>query len=215
MHRAFGLEIPQTLPEMCDPRTMAVLVYDMQIGVVNQIKNGPEIVGKVAEVISAAREGGFRVFFSRYMTLPKEVAGIAQLRMAMAWQRVASPELVQTIFRSDSPGFQLVPELAALPTEAVFDRITMSAFEGNPLTIALRDCGIISVAHVGVALEVGIEPSVRHAADLGFIPILVTDACGAGHADAAERSLESLKFAGDAVFTDVANISPLLRRKNP
>jgi nicotinamidase-related amidase len=133
--------------------------------------------------------------------------------MAMAWQRVASPELVQTIFRSDSPGFQLVPELAAHPTEAVFDRITMSAFEGNPLTIALRDCGIISVALVGVALEVGIEPSVRHAADLGFIPILVTDACGAGHAEAAERSLESLKFAGDAVFTDAANISALLSRK--
>jgi nicotinamidase-related amidase len=89
----------------------------------------------------------------------------------------------------------------------------MSAFEGNPLTIALRDCGIISVAVVGVALEVGIEPSVRHAADLGFIPILVTDACGAGHADAAERSLESLKFAGDTVLTDVANISALLSRR--
>jgi nicotinamidase-related amidase len=213
MHRAFELNIPQTLPEMCDPRTMAVLVYDMQIGVVKQIKNGPEIISKVAEVISAAREGGFRVFFTRYMTLPKEVAGVAQLRMAMAWQRVASPELVQTIFRPDSPGFQLVPELAARPTEAVFDRITMSAFEGNPLTIALRDCGIISVGIMGVALEVGIEPSVRHAADLGFIPILVTDACGAGHAEAAERSLESLKFAGDAVFTDASNISLLLSRR--
>ncbi|HEY1947902.1 MAG TPA: cysteine hydrolase [Bryobacteraceae bacterium] len=213
MHHAFGLNIPQTLPEMCDPRTMAVLVYDMQIGVVNQIKNGPEIISKAAEVVSAARAGGFRVFFTRYMSLPKEVAGAAQLRMAMAWQRVASPELVRSIFLPDSPGFQMVPELAARPTEAVFDRITMSAFEGNPLTIALRDCGIISVAFVGVALEVGIEPSVRHAADLGFIPILVTDACGAGHAEAAERSVESLKFAGDTIFTDVANISVLLSRR--
>jgi nicotinamidase-related amidase len=213
MQSAFGLNVPQTLAEMCDPRTLAIVVYDMQIGVLNQIKNGPEIISKVAEVISAAREGGFRVFFSRYMTLPKEVAGVVQLRMAMAWQRVASPDLVQTIFHPDSPGFQLVPELAARSTEAVFDRITMSAFEGNPLTIALRDCGIMSVAFVGVALEVGIEPSVRHAADLGFIPILVTDACGAGHAHAAERSLESLKFAGDAVFTDVAQLSALLKRK--
>jgi nicotinamidase-related amidase len=213
MHRAFGLNIPQTLPEMCDPRTMAVLVYDMQIGVVKQIKNGPEIISKVAEVVSAAREGGFRVFFTRYMTLPKEVAGIAQLRMAMAWQHVASPELVQTMFRPDSPGFQLVPELAARPTEAVFDRITMSAFEGNPLAIALRDCGILSVAVVGIALEVGIEPSVRHAADLGFIPVLVRDACGAGNTDAGKRSLESLNFAGDAVFTDVADISALLRQR--
>jgi hypothetical protein len=27
-------------------------------------------------------------------------------------------------------------------------------------------------------------------------------ACGAGHADAAARSIEALKFAGDAVITD-------------
>lgn len=213
MHQTFGLNIPQTLAEMCDPRTMAIVVYDMQVGVVKQIKNGPDITTKVVEVVSAARNGGYRVFFTRYMTLPKEMAGIAQLRMAMAWQRVAFPELIQTIFQPNSAAFPLVPELAPRVSEAVFDRITMSAFEGNPLTTALRDCGIVSVALVGVALEVGIEPSVRHAADLGFIPIVITDACGAGHADAAKRSIESLKFAGDAVFTDVAAISALLSRK--
>ena len=48
-------------------------------------------------------------------------------------------------------------------------------------------------------MEVGIEPTVRHGADLGYIPVVVTDACGAGHQDAAERSLASLRFTGDAV----------------
>ncbi len=212
MQNAFGLNLPQTLAEMCDPSTMALIVYDMQVEILNQIRNGAEIIRKVMEVVQAARDGGYRVFFTRYMTLPKEVAGIAQLRMAMAWQHVDSPEKIQAAFHRDSPGFQLLPELPALPTEAVFDRITMSAFEGTPMNIALRDCGIVSVAILGVALEVGIEPTVRHAADLGYIPIVVTDACGAGHPEAAERSLESLKFAGDAVMTDVATISELLRR---
>ncbi|MBV8708250.1 MAG: cysteine hydrolase [Acidobacteriaceae bacterium] len=197
---------------MCDPRTMALIVYDMQIGILRQIRNGPEIISNVIEVVQAARNGGYRVFFTRYMTLPKEVAGVAQLRMAMAWQRIDSPENIQTAFHRDSPGFQLIPELPALPTEAVFDRITMSAFEGTPMNIALRDCGIVCVAVLGVALEVGIEPTVRHAADLGYIPIVVTDACGAGHPEAAERSLESLRFAGDAVMTDTTTISRLLRR---
>jgi biuret amidohydrolase len=207
MQNAFGLNLPETLADMCDPRTMAVLVYDMQVGILSQIRNGPVIIHNVVEVVQSARDAGFRVFFTRYMTLPKEVAGIAQLRMAMAWQHVDSPEQVRTAFHRDSPGFQLIPELPALPTEAVFDRITMSAFEGTPMNIALRDCGIVSVVMVGVALEVGIEPTVRHAADLGYIPIVVTDACGAGHPEAAERSLESLKFAGNAVMTDVATIS--------
>jgi nicotinamidase-related amidase len=76
----------------------------------------------------------------------------------------------------------------------------------------LRDCGITAVAVVGIAMEVGIEPTVRHAADLGFVPVVVTDACGSGHPDAAKRSLDSLAFAGDALFTDTATFCRLMRQ---
>lgn len=71
--------------------------------------------------------------------------------------------------------------MTLLSSEAIFDKITMSAFESTPLDIALRDCGILIV---GVATEIGIEPTVRHAADLGCIPVVVTDACGAGNGQA-------------------------------
>jgi nicotinamidase-related amidase len=53
-------------------------------------------------------------------------------------------------FLRDAPGFQIVSELAPRPEEAVFDKITMSAFEGTPLAIALRDCGISSIANPSV-----------------------------------------------------------------
>jgi nicotinamidase-related amidase len=92
----------------------------------------------------------------------------------------------------------------------IFDKITMSAFEGTPLDIALRDCGINSFIIVGVATEIGIEPTVRHGADLGYIPIVVADACGAGHKDAGERATASLKFMGDAIVTDTQSIRAIL-----
>jgi biuret amidohydrolase len=63
---------------------------------------------------------------------------------------------------------------------------------------------------VGVAMEVGIEPTVRHGADRGLIPIVVTDACGAGNPSAARRSLDALAFAGDAILTDAATITRVL-----
>ena len=63
----------------------------------------------------------------------------------------------------------------------------MSAFAGTFLDIALRDCGINSFAVVGVATEVGIEPTVRHGTDRGYIPVVVTDACGAGNDEAGEQ----------------------------
>ena len=62
--------------------------------------------------------------------------------------------------------------------------------------------GIGALAMVGIAMEIGIEPTARHAADLGIIPVVIEDACGAGHVDAAQRSREALHFAGDAIMTD-------------
>jgi hypothetical protein len=48
---------------------------------------------------------------------------------------------------------------------------------------------------VGIAMEIGIEPTVRHV-DLGYIPVVLKDACGFGDRDAAERSIASLEFRG-------------------
>lgn len=215
MRRAFGLDIPQTLEDICDPTRMALVIYDMQVGIVKQIENGAQITDKVVRVLEAARKAGVRVLFTRHMSLPNELMGISQIRMAMAWQRVKSPEQVQPWFLRDTPGFHLIPEMNPSPSEAIFDKISMSAFEGTPLNMALRDCGIVAFAIVGIALEIGIEPTVRHGADLGYIPVVVKDACGFGHRDAAERSLAALEFAGDALLTNLDTfIAQLGRNKH-
>jgi nicotinamidase-related amidase len=179
VEKASGPNIPRTLEEVCDPRRMALLVYDMQVGIVSQLRDGPEITARVAEVLRAAREGGFPVFFSRHMSLPKELMGVFQIRQAMAWQRVERLEDVEPWFPRDSPQFQVVPDLEPLPSEAVSDKIAMSAFSGTFLNMAFRDLGIDAFAICGIATELGIEPTVRHGADLGFVPVVVKDACGA------------------------------------
>jgi biuret amidohydrolase len=212
MKHVQGLPIPQTLEDVCHPRHLALLIYDMQAGIVSQLKDGAAIAAKVGQVLASARAAGVRVFFTRHLSLPKELMGAFQYRMAMAWQRVDDPADVQPWFLRDSPGFAIVPELAPLPSEAIFDKLAMSAFGGTPLEFALRDCGISAVAIAGIATEIGIEPTARHAADLGLIPVIISDACGAGHQEAGERSLASLRFAGDALFTDVAQFSRLVSK---
>ena len=212
MQHVFGLDIPQTLDEVCDPARLALIVYDMQVGIVNQIENGRQLTQKVVQILDAARAARIRVIFTRHMSLPKELMGVSQFRMAMAWQRVKSVNEVKPWFLRDSPGFHLIPEVKPLPSEAVFDKIAMSAFEGTPLDIALRDCGIDSFAIVGIAMEIGIEPTARHGADLGYIPVVVKDACGFGHRDAAARSIASLEFAGDSLLTNVETICAQFQR---
>jgi nicotinamidase-related amidase len=214
MKSAFGMRIPQTLEEVCDPQRIALLVYDMQVEILNQIKNADEITRQVLKVLTAARDARVRVFFSRHLSLPKELMGMFQFRMAMAWQRVDSPEKVTAWFLRDSPGFQIIPELLPRTTEGVFDKLTMSAFEGTWLDFALRDCAINAFIIVGVATEIGIEPTARHGADLGYISVLVTDACGNGNEEAAKRSIENLRFAGDALITNTETICKIFRNQS-
>ena len=212
MKNIFGLSIPETLEDVCDPQRVALLVYDMQVGILSQIKNPEQFTLQVLKVLTAARRAGVRILFSRHLSLPKELMGMSQFRMAMAWQRTDSPDQVNPWFLRDAPGFQIIPELSPRQTEGVFDKLTMSAFEGTWLDFALRDCGINAFIIVGVATEIGIEPTARHGADLGYIPVLITDACGAGNDEAAKRSIDGLRFAGDALITDTETICQILQK---
>jgi len=204
MKNIFGLNIPESLEEVCDPKRIALLVYDMQIGILSQIKNADHVTRQVLRVLTVARDAGVRVFFSRHLSLPIELMGVFQFRIAMTWQRVNSPEQVKPWFLRHNPGFQITPEVSPGSNEGVFDKLTMSAFEGTWLDLALRDCGINAFIIVGV-------PTVRHGADLGYFPVIVLDACGAGHEQAAKRSIESLRFSGDAIITDTETICGILQ----
>jgi Amidases related to nicotinamidase len=216
MRRRSGLDIPKTLEDACDPATMALIVYDMQAGVLRQLPDGgAEAVERVSQVLTAARAGGYPVFFTRHMSLPVRLMGRAQLRTAMAWQRVDDPEKVESWFLRDTPGSQIVADLSPRGDEAVFDKLAMSAFAGTPLEMALRDLGIRAFAIAGVALEIGIAPTVWQAVDLGLIPVVVADACGGRDQPAMQRVLDDFRFSGDALLTDIATITPLLAARPP
>jgi nicotinamidase-related amidase len=182
-----------------------LLVYDMQVGIARQVKGADIVIDRIATLIAAARKAGMRIAFCRHHSLPKPWMGVAAMRMAMAWQRTDQPNDVSCWFPRGHDATGIVPALAPADDDMVFDKIAMSAFEGTWLATALRDAGIVGLAVAGIAMEIGIEPTCRHAADLGFVPILIEDACGAGDAQAAARSVEALKFAGDTIVTTQAD----------
>jgi len=95
----------------------------MQVGILSQIAKPDELTRQVRRVLTAARDAGVRVFFSRHLSLPKELMGVFQFRMAMAWQRTDSPEQVNPWFLRDTPGFQIVPELSRRSTEGSFEKL--------------------------------------------------------------------------------------------
>ena len=210
MDRFNGLDVPESLLDALDPATLAFVVYDMQTGILAQIDDRDRVVANVLRLLAAARKRRVRTVFTRHYSMPTELAGVYQLRQAKIWQGKERAAETRPLIPHGSPGFALADGLEPGPGEAVLDKITMSAFEGTPLGIVLRDCGVRAYLIAGVATEVGIEPTVRHSADLGYIPIVVRDACGAGDEAAGRRALQGLEFAGDAIIADTEEICSAL-----
>ncbi len=135
------------------------------------------------------------VLYVRHVSLPPTHMGVAALRTAMAWQRVSQATTVTAAFPPDASHTQIDGEIAPVDGEPVFDKLGMSAFVGTPVEQVLRDRGVTTLVLVGAVLEIGIEPTARHAADLGLLPVVVDDACGVVDAEAAQRSLASLDYS--------------------
>src|SRR3981189_1901981 len=103
MLKVQGFTIPRTLEEVVSPDNTALLIYDMQAGITRQIANADEIVARVRLILESARRVGMRTFFTRHMSLPKNLMGAFQLRTALAWQHTNSPDEIKPTFLRDSP----------------------------------------------------------------------------------------------------------------
>lgn len=195
MQHAFGMAVPETVAEMCQPGLAAVLVYDAQVGILRHIRGEAAVRNRIRAILDAARSVEVPVIYVRHVSLPPSHMGVGALRAAMAWQRLERAADVRSPFPPDAPHAQLVDDLAPRAGEPVFDKLGMSAFVGTPLESVLRDRGVTTLVLVGAVLEIGIEPTARHAADLGLVPVVVEDACGVVERDAAERSLAALDYS--------------------
>jgi nicotinamidase-related amidase len=204
------LSIPRQLPEICRPSRTALIVYDMQVGVVSQIEEGKAVTEKCVALLAAARKAGYPVYFTRHRWLPNRLAGVGQLRRAMIWHRTDDPWSVSPPFAPGSPAFEIVPELQPVEDECAIDKITMSAFEGTFLHIAMRDASLESFIIVGIALEVGIGPTVRQALDLNLIPVVVSDACGSRTPRHKEQVLTEFADTSEVIVVDTGTLLQLL-----
>ena len=70
MDEHHGLAVPRTLEEACDPRRTALVVYDMQVGILGQIAERGHVLAAVQRTLEAARAAGVRTLFLRHVTLP-------------------------------------------------------------------------------------------------------------------------------------------------
>ncbi|MCB1397978.1 MAG: cysteine hydrolase [Rhodobacter sp.] len=133
-------------------------------------------------IIDMQREMQVRLDAGRDCVNPGAGAAIARLVAAC---RAAEVPVVHVRHRQDdparpfhpeAPGFAPMPCAEAAPGEAVFVKVTSSAFASTGLEAHLRGLGIGRLFVVGAVAGFCVNSTVRAAADLGFAVTVVRDA---------------------------------------
>ncbi|CAM4244445.1 cysteine hydrolase [Nocardia ninae] len=145
------------------------------------------VVARAVEFHDAAAARKIPVVFTRF-TIP---VGEGELVRNTGFMR--SVGAAQTEFRPDSPGSQLIPEMAAQATE-VFDNQKLSGLAGSALAEWLAGHGIDTLFVTGVATNLTVEQTARQATDLGFTVHVLADCTAAADVAAHEASLANLEL---------------------
>lgn len=161
--------------EPIDLAHSALIVWDMQQGIAGRASNRTEIVPRIAALLAAYRRHHLPIVYSQHTTLPEGWQNPAMARsMTRRGRAPRSFRLTPGV-----PEWEILPELAPGPEDLVLTKTTPSFFVGTLLEPLLRFRGVTSLVLSGVSTEAGIMGTARHAADLGFLPLIVEDGVGA------------------------------------
>lgn len=101
-----------------------------------------------------------------------------------------------------SPGAAITDEVAPRDGDKVVTHKRVGGFSDSDLDATLKAAGVDTVVFTGVATNASVEGTARHASDLGYRTVVVSDACSAGSEAAHNASLESLGLLAEIVTTD-------------
>lgn len=140
----------------------ALLVVDMQVGVMADVQEPERLTQMVALAVDRARAQGAPVL----------------------WVQHEDQEMPK-----DSPGWQMVPALAPAPGEVCLVKAYNSSFEGTPLEEELDRLGVSRVVLAGAATNWCIRATAYAALERGYDLTLVADGHGTGPLERADGSV--------------------------
>ena len=168
------------LARLVNPSTSALLVQEMQAGVVGTGSGLPAVaeagasislIDQVAVVVKAARAVGVRVVHCTAENLPDEFGANRNARVFGAARKAGMENA------PGSESVQPIPEVGTEPGDVVLPRFHgLSPMTGSPLDSLLRNDGVTTVVVVGVSLNVAIPNLVFDAVNRSYQVVVVSDA---------------------------------------
>lgn len=170
---------------------MALLVMDVQTGIVARYAQASAILDRINTAIAAARTAsipviyvvvGFRQGFPEISPNNKTFSAIRQQ---------------QSPLQATMTAMEVHPAIAPQPTDIVVTKRRVSAFTGSDLEVVLRAQGILHLVLSGIATSGVVLSTLREAADKDYQLTVLSDCCVDGDEE-VQRVLLSKVFPRQA-----------------
>src|SRR5579864_4682772 len=173
-------------PLEVDLRKSAIVIVDMQNAFASKggmldITDASRVIRVIRSIIEAARQNGVAVVYLRMAYKPdlSDSGGPnspnfhKELAMTLMCSR---PELKGKVLTEGTWDAEIVEDLAPQPGYLIITKTRYSGFAGTPLDSQLRMRGIQYLFFAGIATNVCVESTLRHAYFHDYWPILLRDA---------------------------------------
>jgi len=151
-------------------RTTALLVMDVQQGIVSRFAGDAEYLPRVARAIAAARQAGLRVIYVTVGFRPGYPEVSARNKSFSTLSQAGG-------FIGGEASTTVHPAVAPAPGDVLITKRRVSAFAGSDLDVVLRAGNIDTLVLTGIATSGVVLSTLRQAADLDYRLVVLADAC--------------------------------------
>ncbi len=152
------------------PRT-ALLVMDVQQGIVHRYVEDADYLPGLRRAIDAAHGAGIPVIYVR--------VGFREGHPEVSARNksFANATVRRTGFTEADPAAAVHPDIAPAPGDIVVTKRRVSAFSGSDLDVVLRSAEVDTLVLAGIATSGVVLSTLRQAADLDYRLVVLADGC--------------------------------------
>lgn len=149
----------------------ALLVMDIQNGIVSRFSNDPGYLERLGQVIACARQSGIPIIYVvvRFRSGYPEIS--ARNKSFSAIKDGGFP------FTEEDEATQIHPAVAPQPGDVVVTKRRVGAFSGSDLEVILRSYSAETLILTGIATSGVVLSTLRAAADLDYRITVISDCC--------------------------------------